>query len=141
MTSADCIESSRAAPAVASPPDELDSVVTSVEKQLKALADALRERDPPAIEFQANELQRALSRAVACFVRAAHDGGVPEPMRRRLARASGQVAAQRDVLSRATAALDRAIDVLMPGADAPSGTLYSASGLHDPLQRYGSISA
>jgi hypothetical protein len=39
--------------------------------------------------------------------------------------AGGRVAAQRESLARATAALDRAIDVLMPGE--PSG-LYGASG-------------
>ena len=39
---------------------------------------------------------------------------MPPALRRRLASASGQVAAQRESLARATAALDRAIDVLLP---------------------------
>jgi hypothetical protein len=40
--------------------------------------------------------------------------------------ASGQVAAQRESLARATAALDRAIEVLMPPPEAPA--VYSAYG-------------
>ena len=50
-------------------------------------------------------------------------------LRRRLALAGAQVAAQRDALARATAALDRAIDVLMPS---PGTALYSAGGTHAP---------
>jgi len=43
--------------------------------------------------------------------------------------ASGLVASQREALARATAALDRAIDVLMPRDTAPS--VYSAIGNAD----------
>jgi hypothetical protein len=56
---------------------------------------------------------------------------VPEPMRRRLAQVSAQVALQRDALARATAALDRAIDVLLPDAPPPAAALYGARGLAD----------
>lgn len=141
MMPANFSHTSRAEPSAGRQRDELENVVASVELQLAALADSLRERDAPAIESSANELQRALGHAVECFMQAARHGGVPEPMRQRLVRASGQVAAQREVLSRATAALDRAIDVLMPGAAAPASALYAASGLHDPLQRCASLSA
>ena len=51
----------------------------------------------------------------------------------RLARASAQLVHQREALSRATAALDRAIDVLMPDA-APAGRVYTATGLSVPLR-------
>ena len=47
-------------------------------------------------------------------------------LRQRLALAGGQVAAQREALARATASLDRAIDVLIPNR-APAG-LYSPAG-------------
>jgi len=54
---------------------------------------------------------------------------VPQPLRQRLALAGGQVAAQREALARATASLDRAIDVLLPRAAAASTNgLYSAYG-------------
>jgi hypothetical protein len=39
--------------------------------------------------------------------------------------ASGQIAAQREALSRATTALDQALDILVPRADAG---LYSSQG-------------
>ena len=120
--------------------DDLEPLVAHVELRLVALADSLRERDVLMIEQQAQELHRALARAVECFMHAARHGGVPEPMRLRLARASAQLARQREALARATAALDRAIDVLMPGAS-PAGKVYTASGLAEPLHRGGSYTA
>jgi exonuclease VII large subunit len=119
---------------------ELEPLVAQVELRLGALADAMRERDVHALEQQAQELHRALARAVECFMHAARHGGVPEPMRLRLARASAQLARQREGLARATAALDRAIDVLMPSA-APVGKVYTAKGLSEPLRHGGTLSA
>ena len=72
--------------------------------------------------------RRTASRAGARghqFSDAATSGPLPPALRHRLASASGQVAAQRESLARATAALDRAIDVLLPGDSVP---LYSALG-------------
>ena len=109
----------------------LEPLVASVEQRLGALTDSLRERDIPAIEHQSCELHQALAAAVACFIHAARHGGVPEPMRLRLSRASAQLARQRESLARATAALDRAIDVLLPGAT-PAGRIYTAKGLTLP---------
>lgn len=118
----------------------LEPLVAHVEQRLGALAESLRERDVQAIELQAQELHRALALAVESFMHAARHGGVPEAMRLRLARASAQLARQREALSRATAALDRAIDVLMPGA-LPGGHIYQSNGLTLPLRRPGSLSA
>ncbi len=73
-----------------------------------------RPATPPRVDRAAAELHRALAAAVDHFSRAARSGGVPPALRQRLALASGQVAAQREALARATASLDRAIDVLMP---------------------------
>jgi exonuclease VII large subunit len=126
--------------AVNAPAAELEQLVTQVELRLSALADAMRERDVQALEQQAQELHRALARAVESFTHAARHGGVPDPIRLRLARASAQLARQREGLARATAALDRAIDVLMPSA-APIGKVYTARGLAEPLQRGGALSA
>ena len=86
----------------------------------------------------ATELHRALARAVDCFVRAAREGSVPLALRHRLANTSGQVAAQRESLARATAALDRAIDVLMPH-DSPA--LYSTFGANERSTRGGALLA
>lgn len=122
------------------PHAHLEPLVAHVEQRLGALAESLRERDVQAIEQQAQELHRALARAVESFMQAARNGGVPEAMRLRLARASAQLARQREALSRATAALDRAIDVLMPGA-MPAGRIYTASGLSAPVRSAGSLNA
>jgi hypothetical protein len=104
---------------------ELEARLTAVEDQLAALGNALRARDPVDIDLHAGELHRALAIAVSHFSDAAKSGPLPAALRNRLATASGQVAAQRESLARATAALDRAIDVLLPR---DSMALYSAYG-------------
>jgi HPt (histidine-containing phosphotransfer) domain-containing protein len=105
----------------------LDGLITAIEERLHALGCALRDRDARAIENHAHELHRALAVAVQRFAQAAHTPeGVPGALRQRLVRASGLVAAQRESLARAMAALDRAIDVLMPGA--LPATVYAQRG-------------
>jgi len=116
----------------------LEETLAAVEMRLAALGEALRARDSAAIDRHASELHRALARAVDQFTHAARRGAVPPNLRRRLVRASGQVAAQRESLARATAALDRAIEVLMP-RDAPG--LYSSVGSTERGVRGGSIQA
>ena len=119
---------------------ELEAAVSEVEQRLAALSDALRERDPSAVAHHADHLHRALSAAVQMFTHAARHGGVPDALRLRLAKASAQVARQRELLARATAALDRAIDLLMPG-NAGVGKVYNAAGHAEPLLRRGSVNA
>lgn len=108
---------------------ELEALLQRVEQQLDDLQAALGARDMRCIELHAGELQRTLTQAIERFRQAARRGGAALELRRRLALAGAQVAAQRDALARATAALDRAIDVLMPTSSAP---MYSASGAHAP---------
>ena len=103
----------------------LEARLSAVESGLAALGNALRARDPAGIDIHAAELHRALASAVSQFSDAARSGPLPPALRLRLASASGQVAAQRESLARATAALDRAIHVLLPGDSVP---LYSALG-------------
>ena len=117
---------------------KLEEALASVEARLAALGDALRARDSAAIDLHATELHRALAHAVDCFGRASRSGGVPLAMRHRLASTSGLVAAQRESLARATAALDRAIDVLMPR---DAATLYSSQGGSERALRGGVIQA
>ncbi len=107
---------------------ELEARLSAVETRLVALGNALRARDSASIDLHAVELHRALASAVNQFSVAAKSGPLPPALRHRLANASGQVAAQRESLARATAALDRAIDVLLPGDGLP---LYSAVGSAD----------
>lgn len=105
---------------------ELEPPLTALEDALAGLAQALCRNDVRAIDQQAGELHRTLALAVERFALAARSGAVPGALRQRLALAGGRVAAQREALARATASLDRAIDVLLP-TDSPART-YGASG-------------
>jgi len=107
-------------------PAELEVPLAQLEGRLAALGQALQQSDADAVDRAGAELHHALVTAVEHFHRAARSGGVPARLRRRLALASAQVAAQREALARATASLDRAIDVLMPRT-APR-MLYSSAG-------------
>jgi hypothetical protein len=107
---------------------QLEATLSDVEAQLGALGNALKLQDAVGAEDAASQLHRALALAVDHFARAARSaGGVPPDLRRRLARTSGQVAAQRDAVARASNALDRAIDVLMPPS-VSHGPVYGAQG-------------
>jgi len=117
---------------------ELEAALQRVEQRLDDLQASLGARDLPGIELRAAELQRALSQALTSFSRVARRGGPALPLRRRLALAGAQVAAQRDALARASAALERAATVLMPGDDA---ALYSASGTQQHLRSGASLAA
>jgi len=112
---------------------ELESALQAVEQHLAALGSALKLQDPVATETAATELHRALASAVERFAQAARKGGVPPALRRRLALTGGQVAAQREAVARASSALDRVIDVLMP--DTRGGDASAAYGAQGKLQR------
>jgi hypothetical protein len=103
----------------------LEASLGQVEHELANLGLALHARDAAAIDTHASALHRALAKAIDHFAHAARTGPLSPALRSRLMRASGQVAAQRESLALATAALDRAIDVLIP-ADTPA--VYSPYG-------------
>ena len=128
MSSLATLPTAALAPHVSTADSELEARLADVETRLSALGNALRARDATAIDLHASELHRALSSAISHFSDASRSGRVPPALRTRLANASGQVAAQRESLARATAALDRAIDVLLPRDGMP---LYSAYGNAD----------
>jgi hypothetical protein len=103
-----------------------EAPLLALENCLHDMGLALRGQDAAGVERIAAELQAALGLAISHFAQEASQGPVPAPMRQRLALAGAQVAAQREALARATASLDRAIDVLIP-RHVPDG-LYSAAG-------------
>lgn len=105
-------------------PEDLETPLGRVEEHLQELQVALRGEDPDALESAATGLHRALAAAVEHFRFAARHGGIPQSLRLRLASASARVAAQREALARATASLDRAIEVLLPS----SAPTYGADG-------------
>ena len=118
----------------------LEEAVATIEARLAALGSALRERDALAVETAAQALQRAFSSAIHRFTAAARQAdGVPLPLRRRLAIARGQVAAQRETLARANAALERAMNVLLP-PDWPAPA-YAADGARARANTTGAIGA
>ena len=119
-------------------PPTLEPALAAVEQCPAALGESLRARDSAGIDRHATGLHRALACAVEHFARAARNGPIPAVLRHRLALASGQVAAQRESLVRATAALDRAIDVLLPR---DSAVLYSTLGAADRALMGGSLEA
>ena len=108
-------------------PPELELRLAAVESRLAGLGNALRTRDPAAIDLQASELHRALAAAVSHFSHAARSGAVPAALRDRLVQASSQVVAERESLARATAALDRALDVLLPREGTGLYSIYGAA--------------
>jgi ABC-type transporter Mla subunit MlaD len=102
--------------------DALELAISEVEGRLAGLALALREPGSRGVDTAATDLHRALAQALDRFNQ--NRSPISQALRQRLARASAQVAAHRDTLARATAALDRAIDVLLPR----DSTVYDASG-------------
>ena len=129
-----------AQPITAGSAGPLEEAVATIEARLAALGTALRDRDALAIETAAQALQRAFSSAIHRFTAAArHADGVPLPLRRRLAIARGQVAAQRQTLARANAALDRAMNILLP-PDWPAPA-YAADGARSRQSTTGAIGA
>ena len=126
-------------PGSAPPSTELEQSVEKVESRLLALGDVLRVHHAEAVEAEAAELQRALAAAVDQLRRSARAGQLSPQLRQRLALASGHVAAQRESLARASAALDRAIDLLLPS---PSPRVaYSAAGLSERPSHSGLVRA
>ena len=109
---------------------DLEAALSGVEARLSAMAEAAQRHDAAAIEAEAAALHKALAVAVRHFAQAAQGTGVPPPLRRRLAAVGAQVAAQREVMARTTASLDRAIDVLVHGVGVRRHTqpLYNAAG-------------
>jgi hypothetical protein len=126
---------SRAAPAGAD--STLEATLSRVEGHLASLSTALCDRNLDAIGHHGQGLHAALTQAVDRFSLAAKQGSIPEALRRRLAHASATVAAQRESLARATAALDRAIEVLMPRP----GTGYARDGSPERSRNGGVIQA
>lgn len=105
-------------------PGSLGPALNLLDQQLSALSAALQGRDAQALQAAADELVAALEAAGPVL---RQPGALTPALRRQLAYAVGRVAAHREALARATASVDRAIEVLLP-APAPAGNTYSANG-------------
>jgi hypothetical protein len=118
----------------------LDDALTLIETRVAALGAALRERDAAALEVATQTLQRTLAASIQRFAAAARAaGGVPLPLRRRIAMINTQVNVHREQLARASAALERALGVLSAGAQ-PAAT-YRQAGQADRAASSGFVSA
>jgi hypothetical protein len=109
----------------------LPEAIDAVETRLAMLSDALRENDGRGIDAAALDVQRALALTLDRFQRAR--APLSPAMRQRLMRASAGVAAQRESLGRASASLDRAMNVLLPREAA----VYNAQGATDAAKHSG----
>lgn len=107
----------------ASTPSTLPPLLAELEATLTRVQQALSQRDAAQLEQQAAAVQRLM--AAALSQAQAPQAPMDAALRRRLAACGAQMAAQRQALFRATSALDRAIEVLMPAE--PTG-LYGDSG-------------
>ena len=121
----------------AAPLGEAEHHLAALESLLVEMRVALQRPDPAAVDAVTVRLQVALALAIDAF---RHSGGVPAALRRRLALAGSEVAAQREAIARASVSLERAMDVLLPHATAPA-PLYSASGASRRPPLSGSVHA
>lgn len=114
------------APATAAlPPDTsaLEVSLAAVELAIATLGHTLAQRDIAAVETASTALHDAMTQ----FAQVAKRGTMPVALRTRFALASGQVAAQREALIRASALVEQNLEILLPRAMAET-SVYSASG-------------
>ncbi len=108
-----------------SAPSEADSALLKLEQKLQLVSAALREADAPALEAAVLQLQAELLRLAQRLNAPGRRGRVlPADLRQRLVQASAEVTAQREALARASATMNRAMQVLMPA----SPVAYGAQG-------------
>jgi len=112
----------------------LATTLSLLDEQLTALSTALQGRDAQALQAAADHLVAALEAAGPVL---REPGALTPALRRQLAYAVGRVAAHREALARATASVDRAIEVLLPPPAPASGT-YSAAGYAERTATTGS---
>jgi ABC-type transporter Mla subunit MlaD len=115
-------------------PAPLAATLNLLDEQLTALSSALQGRDAQALQGAADHLVAALEAAGPVL---REPGALTPALRRQLAYAVGRVAAHREALARATASVDRAIEVLLPPPVPAAGT-YSASGYAERAAATGS---
>lgn len=120
-----------AAPATSIP---LATTLNLLDEQLTSLSQTLQGRDAQALQAAADQLVAALESAAPVL---REPGALTPALRRQLAYAVGRVAAHREALARATASVDRAIEVLLP-APLPAAGTYSAAGYAERAAATGS---
>ena len=110
------------------------SALAALDEQLAELGQALQGRDAQVLNSAADRLVVALDAAQPVL---REPGALTPALRRHLVFTVGRVAAHREALARATASVDRAIEVLLP-APASAAATYSAAGYAERGQAGGS---
>jgi hypothetical protein len=109
------------------PSSPLETALSDVEHQLAALGQALVRQDAAELDAAVDALQAALRGAFERFAAAAREGRVPAALGGRLARARGQVGAQREAFARARADVEQHLEILLPKSPA-GASVYSPEG-------------
>jgi len=111
------------------PPDasKLEASLAAVELAIAALGHTLTQKDIAAVEAASTALHETMRGAMTQFAQVARRGKMPMALRTRFALASGQIAAQREALYRATALVEQNLEILIPRPMAET-SVYSASG-------------
>lgn len=117
--------------------DPVHRRLEQIELRLRGLSDALRGTDAAALDEAAIALRKALGQAIGDLRPAVTDSGISATLRNRILLAEAEVTAQREALARATAALERAIGLLLPNTAAA----YEASGSGQRPPSLGSVTA
>ena len=129
MTAARSAARQHAPAAQTLPPDssELEASLAAVELAIASLGQTLAVNDIAAVEAASSALHDAMRAAMAQFAQAARRGKMPVALRSRFAVASGQIAAQREALIRASSLVEQNLEILIPRPMAET-SVYSASG-------------
>ncbi len=111
------------------PPDTsaLEVSLAAVELAIATLGHTLTQRDIAAVESASTALHEAMRAAMTQFAQVAKRGAMPVALRTRFALASGQIAAQREALIRASSLVEQNLEILIPRPMAET-SVYSASG-------------
>ena len=98
------------------PSVEIDRALAQIEPQLQALARAIGQPDPAALDAASDALQRTLLTVAARLrtARLASAAEMPATLRDRVRACESGLGALREALSRASAARERAHQLLMP---------------------------
>ena len=129
MTAAHSAARQNAPAAQTLPPatSELEVSLAAVELAIATLGQTLTQHDITAVEAASTALHDAMRAAMSQFAQAARRGNMPVALRSRFAIASGQIAAQREALIRATSLVQQNLEILIPRPMAET-SVYSANG-------------
>jgi 7-cyano-7-deazaguanine synthase in queuosine biosynthesis len=118
----------------------LNQALSLLEDKLEQLSAPLLSLDHDRIVACSADFQQALVQSVSVFRQLKETPQTPKDLVRRVRRAKGRVQALREALSRMTAAMDRALEVLIPKHAVATYGRYQSAPV-GPSGRFTSLSA